>query len=102
MRRRTKDNLPEITVVKNAEECLAKTYCSGANDVRPGRNVFDHCAIVGSVAKEVLDIYPERVQHLFPKGFEVLAACHDVGKLSPTFYLRLKLASGNITAEERQ
>ena len=102
MRRRKEEKLPEITVVKSADECPAKTYRTKANGVLPGRNVFEHCSIVGAVAKEILDLYPEKVKRLFPEGCSVLAACHDIGKLSPTFFVRLELACTNPNPEAEQ
>ncbi len=70
---------------------LAKTY-SSSEGVLPGRKVEDHCRIVGEVAKALVRRYPPLVQALFPKGAELAAACHDVGKISPTFYEKIRQA----------
>ncbi|MDO9106508.1 MAG: CRISPR-associated endonuclease Cas3'' [Methylovulum sp.] len=62
--------------------CLAKTY----GQQQPGRKVLNHCHIVGEVAKALLGRMPAwLVAELFPQGSELIAACHDLGKVSPTF-----------------
>lgn len=99
MFRRTKKKESEITVVKTADSCLAKTYSSEEGKIVPGRTVYEHCMIVGSIAATLLRSFPIFVQELFPKGTVLLAACHDVGKLSPTFYSRLQLALGSSNEE---
>jgi CRISPR-associated endonuclease/helicase Cas3 len=64
------------------EECLAKTY----GEKQTGRQVLNHCQIVGEVACELINRMPEWLcNDLFPKGSELIAACHDIGKVSPTF-----------------
>src|SRR5690606_13022823 len=51
-----------------------------------GRSVFNHCQIVGEVAKEILSRLPQQFREaLFPNGSELAAAAHDIGKVSPTF-----------------
>ncbi len=60
---------------------LAKTYGNG----KPGREVTEHCQIVGEVAKELLWRMPIWLRDLLPDGSELIAACHDLGKVSPTF-----------------
>jgi CRISPR-associated endonuclease/helicase Cas3 len=64
------------------EECLAKTY----GEKQAGRQVLNHCQIVGEVARELIKRMPDWLRNdLFPKGSELIAACHDIGKVSPTF-----------------
>jgi len=64
------------------EDCLAKTY----GEKQAGRQVLDHCRIVGEVARELIARMPEWLRDdLFPGGSELIAACHDIGKISPTF-----------------
>jgi len=71
--------LPTALALK---DCLAKTY----GQKQPGRQVMNHCHIVGEVAKELLARMPDwLVSELFPSGSELVAACHDLGKVSPTF-----------------
>ena len=77
------DNLPEALQLKG---CLAKTRVAGGYKRVAGRNVFDHCLIVGAVAKELLARMPAFLRSsLFPEGSELVAAIHDIGKVSPTF-----------------
>lgn len=74
------------------ENCPAKTYEDSSGKQRLGRNVFNHCQIVGEVARELIRRSP--VQHLFPPGSALTAANHDIGKVSPTFYSKLHEACG--------
>lgn len=47
---------------------------------------MDHCCIVGEVARELLVRMPSFLRTtLFPDGSELVAAAHDIGKVSPTF-----------------
>lgn len=93
MIRRKQVKLTNVTVVKTAEECPAKTRQLG-EQVLLGRSVYEHCAIVGAVARALVQQFPEELRSLFPTGCVSLAACHDVGKLTPAFYVRLCLAAG--------
>ena len=65
---------------------LAKTY-TDSEGVNPGRTVEDHCRIVGEVAKVLVQRYPVALQFLFPKGAELAAACHDIGKISLAWFI---------------
>jgi CRISPR-associated endonuclease/helicase Cas3 len=87
------------------EDCLAKTYDEKPkNDEKPkknkGRQVLNHCQIVGEVAKELMERMPEWLRNdLFPVGSELIAACHDIGKVSPTFQKKIHNAVGESFAE---
>lgn len=64
------------------DQCLAKTY----GDKQLGRKVTEHCQIVGEVARELIARMPPWLRDdLFTSGSELIAACHDLGKVSPTF-----------------
>jgi CRISPR-associated endonuclease/helicase Cas3 len=64
------------------DECLAKTY----GQKLPGRKVLNHCQIVGEVARSLLKRIPAwLVDEWLPPGSELIAASHDIGKVSPTF-----------------
>ncbi len=93
MIRRKQVKLTNVTVVKTAEECPAKTRQQG-EQVLLGRSVYEHCAIVGAVARALIEQFPQALRSLFPPGCVALAACHDVGKLTPAFFVRLCLAAG--------
>jgi CRISPR-associated endonuclease/helicase Cas3 len=72
------------------KSCLAKTYQSIAGDKLAGRQVLNHIHIVGEVARELLQRMPNwLVTELFPPGSELIAAAHDIGKVSPTFQEKL-------------
>lgn len=73
------------------ENCLAKTY----GDKQAGRQVLNHCQIVGEVARELITRMPEWLRNeLFPSGSELVAACHDIGKVSPSFQEKIYRGTG--------
>lgn len=73
--------------------CLAKTYKSSQGVVLPSRKVIEHCQIVGEVARALLLRVPDWLRNaLFPEGSELIAAAHDVGKVSPTFQKKIYTA----------
>src|SRR3972149_11444106 len=72
---------PELPHVKH-EECWAKTTADG----QPGISVAQHCRTAGIVA----DLLVQRIPAWLTKSLSasvgvVLAALHDVGKISPGF-----------------
>lgn len=68
------------------DACLAKTIITSDYKRVPGRDVFGHCCIVGAVAGELLDRMPAFLSEaFFPQGSSLIAALHDIGKVSPTF-----------------
>lgn len=71
-------------------DCPAKTLSGKDGKPKLGRNVFNHCQIVGHIARRLLDQLPHSLRvRVFPEGSEWVAAVHDVGKVSPTFFLKL-------------
>jgi len=66
-------------------QCLAKTYTSENNIKCAGRTVLEHCRIVGEIAHSLIQRHPDWLKFLFPSGSELIAAAHDIGKVSPTF-----------------
>lgn len=84
MRKKTNQEIRQEKPIDNSlcrAEFLAKTYGSSA-----GRTVLDHCQIVGEVAKEIIARMPAWLREkLFPDGAELIAAIHDIGKISPYF-----------------
>ena len=58
--------------------------------MRLGRTVLEHCMIVGAIAQQLINHYPETLGNaLFPDGSPLVAAAHDLGKVSPTFFAKL-------------
>jgi HD superfamily phosphohydrolase YqeK len=58
-----------------------------------GRTVPEHCQIVGEVARELVGRYPPALRDsLFPAHAPFAAACHDIGKVSPSFVEKLRRA----------
>lgn len=85
--------VPPTTLPVSLTGCWAKTWPTGPMAGKPALTVRDHCLNVGAVAEVILG--PHR--SMVPPSFLVwLAACHDIGKISPGFqskcdaWLRLK------------
>lgn len=71
------------------EDCLAKTWES----TKAGRSVSDHCQIVGKIAEKIVMSFPEKIRtDVFDESICLLAACHDVGKITPIFQEKIKNA----------
>lgn len=71
-------------------QCLAKSFKCADGKVLPGRLVFNHCQIVGEVARAMIYRMPVWLRtELFPDGSELIAAAHDIGKVSPTFQKKI-------------
>ena len=67
-------------------DCLAKTYNDIAGKKQAGRRVLNHCEIVGHIARELRHRLPDNlVAEFLPAGSELIAAAHDIGKVSPCF-----------------
>lgn len=64
------------------EDCWAKT----TEDGKPGISVLDHCLNVGCVARKIVAHLPNTLRKALALDFApVLAAAHDVGKVTPGF-----------------
>lgn len=73
--------------------CPAKTYLRPDGRVQLGRSVLNHCQIVGEVARELIRRQPSALRAaLYPQNAYFAAASHDIGKVSPTFYEKLRRA----------
>lgn len=74
------------------DACPAKTHETPAG-IKLGRSVFNHCQIVGEVARELIRRQPTKLaQVLYPPSAHFAAAAHDIGKVSPTFVEKLRRA----------
>jgi hypothetical protein len=75
------------------DQCLAKSRKTDEGTTLPGRLVFSHCQIVGEVARAMMSRMPDWLRaELFPAGAELIAAAHDIGKVSPTFQKKIYTA----------
>ena len=89
-----------VQITKGSEDkvsldnCYAKTYLSkDMSKLDYGKTVDSHCKIVGNIAKVLLhDFCSKRVANLFPKNSSLIVAVHDLGKISPSFQLKLAKA----------
>lgn len=85
-------NVPSAIPFNN---CPAKTWQPPDGSKQLGRNVFNHCQIVGETARKLIERFPEPLRsQLFPPGSELAAAAHDIGKVSPTFVIKIFSACG--------
>ena len=72
------------------DQCLAKSRKTDEGTILPGRLVLSHCQIVGEVARAIMRRMPDWLRAaLFPDGSELIAAAHDIGKVSPTFQKKI-------------
>ncbi len=77
-------------------DCLAKTVVGVDGSIGPGIGVMAHCGIAGLVARKLIERSPTwLVEKLFPAGSELIAALHDVGKVSPGFQEKIHRAIRN-------
>lgn len=73
------------------QDCPAKTFERPDGITVQGRSVVEHCQIVGEVARELVARYPVDLRDaLFPIGGEFAAAAHDIGKVSPYFFEKIR------------
>lgn len=87
----------ENTSVIPLDQCLAKTWKQPDGENRPGRLVLSHCTIVGMVAKALMHQMPVWLREdIFPENSHIIAAAHDIGKVSPTFQKKIYT---NLTTE---
>ncbi|NTV67351.1 MAG: CRISPR-associated helicase Cas3' [Chlorobaculum sp.] len=78
------------------ENCLAKSRKIDADRSVAGRTVLDHCRIAGEVARELIARSPAFLREpFFPGGSALVAACHDLGKVCPTFQKKIHKAIEN-------
>ena len=76
----------------NQRSCLAKTE-RAEEHVIPGMTVYEHCAAAGLTAQVIAMQFPYlRKVGLFPAGFDLVAALHDIGKVVPSFQRKLLYA----------
>jgi CRISPR-associated endonuclease/helicase Cas3 len=86
---------PEAIKYLELEKCIAKTVKLADGSVKKGVNVTTHCEIVGYVACELIKRQPEWLRSaLYPAGSELVAAAHDLGKISPHFQEKIYGATG--------
>lgn len=96
-------SIQKKAIALSMNDCLAKTYLSNGGQKLAGRTVLEHCAIVGEVAREILDRMPDWLRiALFPAGSELVAAAHDIGKISPTFQEKIYRGTSGYSDNSKQ
>ncbi len=87
--------VPTSQTAISVGKCLAKTFQT-KNGNLPGYTVSSHCQIVGHVARELIYRMPKWLKgEFFPEGSELIAAAHDLGKVSPTFQEKILRGTEN-------
>lgn len=72
------------------DQCLAKSLRLPDGTTVPGRSVLSHCQVVGEVARAMIAQMPAWLRaSLFPPGSCLVAAAHDIGKVSPSFQKKI-------------
>lgn len=69
----------------DSETCWAKTD----EYSKAGMSVYEHCRIVGLVAQALIQRLPRNVSAIMPHYSALVAAMHDVGKISPGFQFKI-------------
>ena len=88
-------HIEEIITAIPFEQCPAKTWKQEDGTTSQGRTVFNHCQIVAETARHLISGFPESMRsRLFPQGSEMAAGGHDIGKVSPTFVVKIRAACG--------
>jgi len=86
MPRNFKTNASKTETSLRLSSCLAKT----CNENAPGCSVLEHLVYVGKIAEALWGRLAPDVQALLPRDVVVLlAALHDVGKISPDFQAKI-------------
>lgn len=77
--------------IEDPGSCLAKTEVDSDSGLHiPGMTVYQHCMACGLVAEELRKVFPYLDSiGLFPPGYDLIAAMHDIGKISPAFQQRI-------------
>ena len=87
---RAPKNVAPILPTMPFEKCLAKSIDTGDGSRIPGSTVAEHCLDAGFVARELISrIRPRLRKRLYPEGCELIAALHDIGKVSPGFQAKI-------------
>ncbi len=90
-RRRSIQETTRALTAVSYHHCPAKTYNNDVGQRCLGRSVFEHCLIVGKIARALINRFLLLYNRVCsPPGSALLAAVHDVGKVSPTFFLKLQ------------
>lgn len=66
----------------------AKIYNDKEQNAILSYSLYAHSLDVAGIAKELISNMPKRLHSLF-KNAEFVVACHDVGKLSPCFFIKI-------------
>ncbi len=77
--------MPNAATNPQLADCWAKTFPDGPHAGEPALSVRDHCLNVGAVAEILFQFLPATVQSLLPPSAVLLAAIHDIGKLTVGF-----------------
>lgn len=86
----SKQQIDDIkTIPFNLKQCLAKTYIHEAK-CYCGRDILEHSLITGTIAKKILEMKADWLFQETNVGLAyIIAALHDIGKITPLFQCKL-------------
>lgn len=80
------------------EDNFAKTRETPEGTSCLGQDVKTHCLLSGMVAQRLVNLFPDWLKAAWlPKETALLAASHDIGKVSPTFQEKIRRATSGYT-----
>ncbi len=84
---------------EGGHECQLNFWAKTTDDGKPGMSVRDHCLNVGCVAEALMALLPGGTRKMIPPAALVLAAGHDIGKISVGFMRKCPawLVSNNLS-----
>lgn len=79
---------------------ISKTVTDENGTIKKGIDVKTHCLITGYVAQVLISLFPCEIREsLFPSCTALIAACHDIGKISPAFQKMIHSSLSDIEPE---
>lgn len=89
--RNTGSSNAEDSSVPKQRDLIAKTFPEEDNEKYRIMNLYTHCLIVGLTARELAHRFPNWLKNkLFPSGYELVCAAHDIGKAYPHFLEKIR------------
>src|SRR6056297_1382422 len=89
--RSTESSNDENTTIPKKKDLIAKTFPEEETEKYRIMNLYTHCLIVGLTSRELAHRFPDWLKKkLFPVGYELVCAAHDMGKAYPHFLEKIR------------